>query len=333
MKNNLNSFYREAYFLMQASKKVLVIGHINPDSDAISSVASIIELMILWNKKYKAFCFNKPKGVFSFLPHEEKIANSFNYNINDFDLLIILDCGSLARTALAEEIIEVKKSGWTGKIIEFDHHPKIDDYSDIEIRDPEAAATTEIIYEFLEINQIRINKTLATLLLSGILTDTANFLYSSTRDRTIIIASELLKKGAQFSKIMERVMNKKSFSTVKIWGKVLDNLYINKEYSLAVAILSYNDLKNYIDNKTFEDEAISEIAGFLSNLSEIKTILFLREAKPGLIKGSLRATAYNKDLDLSRLAVILGGGGHKKASGFSLSGKLVKINKNNWQIQ
>ena len=318
---------------MQSSQNILIIGHVNPDSDAISSTASMIELSLLWNKKYTAICLNKADNVFSFLPHEEKIRGNFNFDIKDFDLIIVVDCGSLARTGLAKEIREAKNLNWKGKIIEFDHHPKIDDYSDVEIRDPEAAATTEIIYEFLEINQITVNKDLATLLLSGILTDTANFLYSSTRDRTILIASELLKKGARFPKIMDKIMNKKSFSTIKIWGKVLDNLYINKDYSLAIAVLSYSDLKNYIDDKTFEDEAISEISGFLSNLSDIKTILFLRESKPGCIKGSLRATAYNKDIDLSKLAVILGGGGHKKAAGFSLNGSLAKTSKNNWKIE
>ncbi|MCF7820085.1 MAG: DHH family phosphoesterase [Candidatus Pacebacteria bacterium] len=333
MESSRLNFFKEAYLLIQTSKNILIIGHVNPDSDAISSVASLVELSLLWNKNFTAFCLNKPQYAFSFLPHEEKILSQTNFKIKDFDLLVVVDCGSISRTGLANEIRQAKEEGWTGKIIEFDHHPKVDDYSNVEIRNPEASATTEVIYDFLEANKVFINKKLATLLLAGILTDTANFLYSSARDKTILIASELLQRGAQFPKIMEKIMNKKSFSTVKIWGKVLNNLYINKKYNLAVAVLNFDDLKDYIDDKSFEDEAFGEIAGFLSNLSDIKTILFLREPEPGYIKGSLRATAYNQNIDLSKLAMIFGGGGHKKAAGFSLSGKLIKVNKNKWLIE
>ncbi len=324
-----NNLFIKAYQYLIQANRVLIVGHTNPDSDAISSVAIFIELCLYFKKDYVAFCDNKAKDSFDFLPHSEKIIKKNNFDIKTFDLVIVVDCGSLIRTTLEEEI---KDSNRGYKVIEFDHHPKVDNYSDLEIRDPEAASTTEILYDFFKVNNLNINKNIATCLLAGILTDTNNFLYSSVKDKTINIASELLNKGAQFSKILEN-LNKKNFHSVKIWGKALDNLYINEKYNLAITVLSHEDIKDYQDSIFFEDEIFGEIAGFLSNLSNIKTVLFLREAEQGIIKGSLRATAYSKDINLSDFARILGGGGHQKASGFTIEGHLLKTGDGYWKIK
>jgi phosphoesterase RecJ-like protein len=325
-----NKLFIKAYQFLIQSKRVLIVGHTNPDGDAISSVAVFIQLCLHFKKDYVAFCNNKTKDSFSFLPYSEKIISEKNFDINSFDLIIVVDCGSLSRTFLDKEI-EKNKIKRNYKIIEFDHHPKMDDYSDLEIRNPEAASTTEILYSFFKVNNLNINKNIATCLLLGILTDTNNFLYSSVQDKTISIAADLLSKGAQFSKVSEK-LNKKNFYSVKIWGKALDNLYINSKYNLAITVLSYKDIKDYQNSIFFEDEVFSEIIGFLSNLSKIKTVLFLREAKPGIIKGSLRATAYSKNINLSNFARILGGGGHEKASGFSVKGNLVRKKNGCWKI-
>ncbi|NCD00730.1 bifunctional oligoribonuclease/PAP phosphatase NrnA [bacterium] len=326
-----NNLFIKAYQYLIQANRVLIVGHTNPDSDAISSVAVFIELCLKLNKDYVAFCDNKSRDSFDFLPYSEKVISFKNFDLDSFDLIIIVDCGSLSRTTLEKEI-DFNRENRKYKIIEFDHHPKMDDYSDLEIRDPEAASTTEILYYFFKINNLNISKNIATCLLSGILTDTNNFLYSSVKDKTINIASELLNKGAQFSKILEK-LNKKNFHSVKIWGKALDNLYINEKYNLAITVLSYDDIKNYQYSIFFEDEIFGEIAGFLSNLSNIKTVLFLREEEPGLIKGSLRATAYSQNINLSNFAQILGGGGHEKASGFKIKGNLLKSENGYWRIK
>ncbi|MFH1522553.1 MAG: hypothetical protein ABIE43_01890, partial [Patescibacteria group bacterium] len=208
-------------------------------------------------------------------------------------------------------------------IIEFDHHPRMDNYSDLEIRFPKAAAVSEILYYFFKANNIRITKKIANCILTGILTDTSNFLHPSTTNEVVNIASEMLLYGAQFPKITEFTMHNKSLSAMKLWGIVLSNLKVNKKYNLGYVVISLEEIGKYDDN----EDVFDSIATFLSNLQGVKGVMLLREEinqRTGLkqIKGSLRSS--HPKIDISKLAAILGGGGHAKSSGFIVDGKLEK---------
>ncbi len=331
---SFDKLYVQALKSIKEAKNVLIVGHINPDSDAISSVGALVELMEGINKKYTAYCQNKVPGAYSFLPHEEKILSNKDFDLKDFDLLIAVDCGSMSRTALGEEILDIKnKKDTYFKVIEFDHHPKFDDYADVEIRDSKASSTTEILYYFFRVNKISFNKNIATAILSGILTDTANFFYPSTGEQTVKISSEMLSYGAKLPKIINNVWHNKSLDNIKIWSLALNNLQINKKYSLAFSVLSYDDLVNILPkDEPFDSDIFGEVASFLSNMADVKAVMLIREQDRGIIKGSFRASAYSDEVDLSKLARLLGGGGHQKAAGFMIEGNLIK-NNNHWFIR
>src|SRR3989339_849453 len=132
--------FKQAFSAMQNAKNILLVTHNKPDGDALSSICAFIELFSVMEK-----------------------------NFSEFDCIISLDCGAPSRTMLKEELINRNKNQIA---IEFDHHPKIEDYADIEIRIPESSSTAEIIYKFLTVNKIRFNKNFANCILTGILTDT-----------------------------------------------------------------------------------------------------------------------------------------------------------------
>jgi len=314
-----NSNYLKAYSLIKQANNILVVTHDQPDGDALASVCTLAELLQLLTKQYIIFCHDQPYHQFNFLPNIEKFKNQLDAFA--FDLIIVLDCGSLARTKLTEQI---KNRNKNQLVIEFDHHPKTENFSDLEIRNPLAASTTEILYNFLKVNKIKINKAMATCILTGIVTDTFNFLYSATSSATVEIASEMLALGARLPQIMENTWRNKSIATMKTWGKALSNLQINPKYNFAVTVLSSADIESEVS-----DEELDGMAGFLSNLHNVKGILLLRQQKDNLIKGSLRTAQAN--IDVSKLALLLGGGGHAKASGFTTEGRLEKTD-NGWKI-
>ncbi|MCU0679515.1 MAG: DHH family phosphoesterase, partial [Planctomycetes bacterium] len=228
----------------------------------------------------------------------------------------------LNRTNLAQEI-SGKRADQT--VIEFDHHPKIDHYAELEIKQPELSSTAEVLYHFFRTNQLKIDKTLANCILTGLVTDTANFFHDSTSESTLRIASEMLLAGARFPAILQNTWRNKSLPTIKLWGEAINNLNINHAYHLAVSILTYAKLKDY---RVPEDEMIG-LPAFLSNLHGVNALLLLREEAPGLIKGNLRTAQDGPDISL--LAQLLGGGGHPKASGFVLDFKLEKTD-GRWEI-
>ncbi|MCK4554308.1 bifunctional oligoribonuclease/PAP phosphatase NrnA [Candidatus Parcubacteria bacterium] len=318
-----NNIYSNIFNKIKSAKNILLVTHDAPDGDALASICAIIELLESLAKKYFAYCYDAPPYQFDFLPHIEKISNNKKqFNFDDFDLIIALDCGSLNRTKLTDEINNKNKNQF---IIEFDHHPKLDDYANLELKDPQAAATTEILYHFLKANKIKINKNIANCILTGILTDTANFLYPSTSQQTVEIASEMLAKGANLPQIMENTRRNKSLASMKIWGKAMSRLQINQKYNFAFTVLTLDE----ITSSGVTEEELEGIAGFISNLHNVKGTLILREQPGNIVKGSLRTSC--PQIDVSQLAQALGGGGHSKASGFKIQGKLKQAEER-WKI-
>ena len=316
--NDNNHKLKKVYNKIGKAERILLAIHDRPDGDAVSSICAVIEILENLEKKYFAFCKDEIPWQMNFLPHTEKISTNIrDEKFSTFDTIIILDCGSLTRSNLVPEITSRNKNQ---TIIEFDHHPKVDDYADIEIRMPNCSSTSEVLYFFLKANKIKINKNLANCILTGILTDTGNLLYPSTSDITIKIASEMLTMGARFPSIIENTSRNKSLSAMKVWGQAMSNLTINKKYNIAFSILPEKDIIKY----NIEEEELEGISGFLSNLYGVKGLLLLKEEGNNKIKGSLR-TAH-PDVDISQLAQVLGGGGHIKSSGFAIEGEIKKIN-------
>jgi len=313
--------FEKALEKIEQAKNILLVIHERPDSDALASVCAIMDFLISLKKNFLAYCYHSPGPQFKYLVHLEKIISEKNFDFSDFDLIITIDCGSITRTKLENEINNKKERQF---IIEFDHHQKTSDYSNLEIRNPEAVSTTEILYDFFKINKIKINKNIATCILTGILTDTANFLYPATTEKSIKISSEMLALGAQLPVIMENNYRNKSLAAMKVWGSAINNLEINQKYNIACSVLTEKEL---IESGITEEE-LDGISGFLSNLYGVNAIMLLREEK-NKIKGSLRA--QHPDVDVSRLARILGGGGHTKSAGFEIKSDLQKTEKG-WQI-
>ena len=309
---------------IKEAQNILVVTHERPDGDALASTCALLEYANILRKSCFAYCHDAPAPQFNFLPRIEKISSDKNnLNFKSYDLIIVNDCGGLNRAKLTNEIIGRDKKQF---VVEFDHHPKIDNYADLEIKIPEASSTCEILYGFFKINKININKNIANCLLTGILTDTANFLFPSATNKTIKIASDLLLKGAKYPLILNSTWHNKNLTAMKIWGEALDNLRINKKYNLAFSVLGS---KKLYENKII-DEALEGLPEFLSNLYGVNALLLLREIEDGKIKGSLRSS--RPKTDISFLAQMAGGGGHAKASGFAINGRLIKT-KTGWQIK
>jgi phosphoesterase RecJ-like protein len=311
----------KAFQKIKTAKKILLVAHEHPDGDALSSVCLFIDLLNEMGISYYAYCKNMPSSNFYFLSGVETVSDK-KPDFSSFDIIITLDCGDIKRTNLTEEI---NNRSPRQCVIEFDHHPKITDYANIEIRDSKASATTEILYGFCKDNGIKMNKNRATSILTGIATDTGNFIYPSTSEQTIAIASEMLIHGAQLPHILSNTWRNKSLTTMKVWGEAINNLKINEKYGIAYSVLA----KDSLTNIEVSDEDLEGIAGFLGNLEKINALLFLRESEDGLIKGSLRTSQEN--IDVSRIARFLGGGGHAKASGFKLKANLSKTD-NGWMV-
>ncbi|MFZ4632535.1 MAG: DHH family phosphoesterase [Patescibacteria group bacterium] len=325
-----------AYQKIAASKNILIVGHTSPDADALSSVGAMIEVAQNLNLNIYAYADHKSNSVYDFISNENLVNSEEPDDLKVYDVILILDCGAISRTGLESRLrnlIESAKEGLiNGRpyIIEFDHHEQQESYADLEIRETSKASTTEIIYHFLVNNHLEITKTIADCILIGLMTDTGHFLHANSSREALAVSSEMLLRGASLPKIISKTTHNKTFATLKVWGRVLENMKFNSETGLASSALLETELNELLNpsEKEANADVFGDIVSFLSNLAGVRVAFLVREEN-GRVKGSLRTNS--DEIDVAKIAENWGGGGHKKAAGFSIPGKL-KATNTGWTV-
>ncbi len=310
--------------LILAAKKILVLTHQKPDGDALGSGLAFSEFLDTLGKANTFFALGPISSTADFLPGRTKIKNNLGkINLADFDLIAILDCGDLKQTGIETEL-RALPSGTA--ILNIDHHQTNENFGAINIVDSESSSTAEIIFALFEELNFLISKNSATLLLTGLITDTANFSNPATTFASLEAAGKLLSHGAKLNEISANVLQNKSLNVLKFWGTILSRLTENKELGVVTTVITREDL----ELANLDEEALDGVTNFLNNLKGAKMVLVLKALEDGKIKGSFRTTTPG--IDVSRLAKTFGGGGHAKAAGFTIPGKLVKI-EGGWRIE
>lgn len=306
--------------ILKNTDKVAITPHKNPDGDCYSSMFS---LNIALNSV----------GIDSNVYLDEDILSSYLF-LNQFinfkpkkelissELIIIVDTSSLDRAVYGEEIKKFKENG--SKVMVIDHHRggMHKDFSDYYYVDTKASATSEIIYELINELNVKIDKNIATCLLAGIESDTASFVNQNTTPKTFCVASDLVSKGARINTIISNTFNTNSHEKLKLWGKAMDNLVYNSKYKTATTYLSYKDIKSC----GLDPDDASGIANILNTMKDVNILIVAIEQSPGEIKVSMRTR--NNNIDLSKFAQKLGGGGHPGAAGFTVSGSFNDVENN-----
>lgn len=154
----------------------------------------------------------------------------------------------------------------------------------------------------------------AECLLTGITGDTGNFTNAATTEKSFAIAADLIWRGANFFQIIQRLFSvEESINTLRLWGTIFERLTYNPNYAIAISSVLQKDLA--LCNA--HEESVEVVANFLNYISGIKAGILIKERPDGTFKVSLRSTMPG--IDVSRLAKLLGGGGHPKAAGFSIN--------------
>lgn len=292
------------------SAKILIVPHQNPDGDALGSLSALTEYLKEHGQKPVLFCHTPAHKKFDFLRHITKVLTDPKiFQDEKIDTIVILDSSDLRYAGIADHV-----ENTSAKIVNIDHHHTNEKYGDFNLVVPNASSTSEIMFNYFRHNRITINHHMATALLTGLVTDTENFSNGATTTSAMQTASELLRRGGNLNLINKRVMKNKSIGSLKLWGAVFSRL--NKSDDMVYTYITQTDLKKF---DVSESEA-EGIANFLNNLDEAKISLILRETEDGKIKASFRTTRDN--VDVSAMAKKFGGGGHKKAAGFTIEGNI-----------
>lgn len=306
-------------YVIKESENILLFAHSSPDGDTIGSCLAIKEYVKNLGKKVDVACFDALPEHLRPLT-KEIFEQPAHLDLQKYDLIIACDSVERGFQKIVSQFTEKQV------IALLDHHPDITMQKDINIIDAGYSSVCEIVYDFFEFNKIEITRPIANFLMLGILGDTGSFQHSNTTPRVMEIASNLMKRGASPSKIIEAAFANKNISTLKLWGKAFEKAAINPENGMIVSVLTRKELEECGAGS----EDIAQVASILNTVPGTKFSLILSERDDGIIKGSLRSEEY-KGVDVSKIAAQFGGGGHKLASGFEIHGKIVET-PDGWEI-
>jgi phosphoesterase RecJ-like protein len=301
--------------LVKHATKIIIIPHKNPDGDALGSATAFMGYLNHLKKDAQIFCVTPVAEKWHFLEHSKHITTDPNvFQDPNVNTIVVLDSGDLPYAGVDKLLAPL-----AAKIINIDHHATNNFFGHFNLVLPAASSTTEVLYNFFKHNYIPFTKNMATSLLTGFITDTDNFSNSATSAEALAAASDLIRQGARLNAVTTSTIKNKSIETLRMWGEVLSRLKRHEALGLAYTYITRSDLQKY----NFTESEGEGIANFLNNLGDTQIALILKETLDGHIKGSFRTT--HDDVDVSEIAKKMGGGGHKKAAGFTTSGTIDEV--------
>jgi phosphoesterase RecJ-like protein len=232
-----------------------------------------------------------------------------------YDLILIVDTADLK---LLGSLFEQHRHFFESvPILNIDHHISNTKFGKLQVIDPLSASATEVLYRWFisdpEWKKL-VTADIATLLLTGLITDTRSFQNPNTTPFSLEIAAELLDLGARQQEIIKFIYKTKPLSTLKIWGRALNHIQVNAKEKIVWSSISKEDLE---EMHATDKETHGIIDELLTTIPDADLYVLFTEVKEGGLKASLRST---EKIDVSALSgKLYGGGGHPRAAGFRIT--------------
>lgn len=295
---------------IKKAKHILLHCHPSADPDSVgSALAMKFAIEQLGRKVILIKGDNDIPEEFVF-PGIETIINKnfFEIDINDFDLFIILDSGSKDMISKEKEVI-FPDSLMT---VVIDHHVSNKGYGKINCIESAYPATSQILFHLFKEMNIEIDHDIALNLFMGIYADTGGLKYPLTTSETFKIVGELVSLAPEFTKTISIMENSKTKEDLIFLSLALASLKTYFSDRFALASITYEE---FLENKINPDLCSpSEISTLFRTVKTFDISVCLTEVKPNIIKINFRSKDSIR-FDVSKIAVAIGGGGHKAASG------------------
>lgn len=293
--------------LIKDSKSILLLTHESPDGDAIGSVLAFYHYLTSIDKTVDMVILDIPK-VFNFLPSIDRVVDTTN---KEYDLGIVVDCASRERIGQKEDIFSRCK-----KTIAIDHHISNTKYADLSYVERDTSSCCQVIYYLFKEWNVNISKEIGESLIAGVLTDTNGFGNDNVDSETFNLACEIMNLGINIHSIYQKILLTKTISQYNLMKIGMDRLEFLEDGKIAFTYILEEDFDK-VGTILGEHEGIVDIG---RNIDGVEVSIFLRENNGWTI--SLRSTG---NIDVGEIAINLGGGGHRMASGGKLFGTFDEV--------
>lgn len=299
--------------MLEQTGLVVILGHVRPDGDCLGSTLGLYHYIQTNYPAIRAAVYleeSSPK--FGYLAGYDAILHETDEE--RYELCICLDCGDEERLgSFGVFLANASKS------LCLDHHITNTRFCEVNLVSENASSTCEVLFE--QLDEEKIDKAAAECLYTGLIHDTGVFKYSCTSARTMEIAGKLMAKGIDFGSIIDNSFYKKTYVQNQILGRALLESITFLDGKCIFSALRQSEMEFYGVNGKDMDGIIDQL-----RLTEgVEVAIFMYQTGPQEFKVSLRS---QNAVDVSRIASYFGGGGHVRAAGCTMSGRIHDVVNN-----
>ncbi|MBC5742616.1 bifunctional oligoribonuclease/PAP phosphatase NrnA [Lachnospiraceae bacterium MD308] len=292
--------------MLKLADTIAIGGHIRPDGDCIGSCMGLGRyIKENYSDKTVEVYLEEIPEKFRFIKETENVKHEIPDG-KSYDLFICLDCGDTERLGFSRPLCENAKH-----TLCIDHHVSNTGFAEENHIVPDASSTSELVYYLLD--KELVSREAAEALYVGIAHDTGVFQYSCTSPSTMRAAAELLEKGVDAPRIIRDTYYEKTYAQHQVLGRALLESIMFLDGKCIASYIRAREMKFFgVDRSDLDG-----IASQLRNTKGVEVAIFMDEIRPNVYKVSLRS---GERVDVSVIAQYFGGGGHKRAAGFTLTG-------------
>jgi phosphoesterase RecJ-like protein len=297
--------FEAAWKAIEKARNILLVSHVNPDCDTLGCSLALYDILQKMGKD--SYLFNATQNLprrLQFLPHFDEIR--FFLPVK-FDMVVVCDCARFDRTGL--DITMIRNGA---EIINIDHHLTNSNFGDINLVINPNASACMVVYEMLKKNGVKITSKAALCLYAGTVDDTGFFAYGAMDALTFSNISELVNLGADPVLISKQLKQSVPLARFRLKEYVSKNFDLLRNGMVGLVFIRQEDLKRTGAKR----EDTEDIINLIRDLVNVEMAVMILEEEDGSFKISLRS---KNSLDVSRIALKFGGGGHFGAAGFESS--------------
>ncbi|WP_206171106.1 DHH family phosphoesterase [Phragmitibacter flavus] len=298
--------------VLRNAETIAIAGHVRPDGDAIGSIVALGHSLMLAGKKVRILSEDKVPLNLAFLP-EVGLVEQPPESIENLDVAVALD------TAVKDRLGDNVNRVFAGAkvLVNMDHHGTNPRYGHLNYIEMTSPATGQIIFDFLKSQGLPMDAVVRDHLYTAISTDTGSFQFSSTTAHTHRIIAEMMEAGSQFWELCQKLYNTFPLRRLLLQKALLNEMKLSAGNRIASWAMSH-ELQSEIGTQPGDTEGLIDM---LRGIDGVISPVIFEEMADGRVRVSVRSK--DERLDVSKVCLVFGGGGHRMASGARMAGPLA----------
>src|SRR5215470_10573098 len=295
--------------LVDKKRRFMITSHIRPDGDGLGSGLALYWMLKSLGKEPTVLLRDEVPPAYTVLPGSDLVVVAPDVE-GEYDAAFLMECSDVERPGLASLRDQF--------VVNIDHHSTTRPFGNINWVDSTAAAVGEMIYNLCKALGVEVTKEIAECIYTALLTDTGSFHFSNTTERTLKIASELVRRGVEPAWISQALFYSYPFAKIRLLGLALST--IERDETGYIAWISMS--RDMIYEADATDEDAEGIVNYALSVGEVEVVAFFKELGMGSYRISLRSKGKG---NVAKVAELFGGGGHRNAAGCRVEGDFEEV--------